>query len=133
MLEKLKDTLDKGVAAVSVKSESLVESSRTRTALNTAQKNIQAAIDALGSKFYASWASGQMDMAGLEEECRKIQAMESEAASLRDRLERIKAEESQILGAQKKPAAPAAVFCTNCGKRLEPGTRFCDECGTPVK
>ena len=132
MLEKLKGTLDKGVAAMSVKSESLVESSRTRTALSTTQKSIQAAIDALGAKFYSSWSGGQVDLAGLEEDCRKIRSLEAEAASLQDRLARIKAEEDQILGGQRRDA-PASVFCTRCGKRLEAGSRFCGDCGAPVK
>ena len=51
---------------------------------------------------------------------------------LRVRLEQIKAEEDKILGSAAKPAAQGGVFCTNCGKRLLPGSRFCDECGTPV-
>lgn len=30
------------------------------------------------------------------------------------------------------PQAPIAAFCTKCGNRLSPGSRFCDQCGTPV-
>jgi len=32
----------------------------------------------------------------------------------------------------KAPAATAA-FCTQCGHRLTPGTRFCPQCGAPVR
>jgi len=132
MLEKLKGTFDKGVAAVSVKSESIVESSRTRTAINNAQKNMDAAIAALGAKLYNAWLSNDVDMAVLEEDCKKIQDIHAEVTSLKERLEKIKEEESQLLGSSKKPA-DGAVFCSNCGKKLDASARFCDECGTAVK
>ena len=144
MLERLKDTFDKSVAAVSVKSESIVESSRVRMAITNTQKNMDSMLSALGVKVYNSWAAGSIDAAALEEDCQKINEVNAELTALKERLEQIKAEENQILGSQKRPAAaaPAAaaptaaagsVFCTNCGKKLEAGTRFCDECGTPVK
>ena len=141
MLERLKDTFDKSVAAVSVKSESIVESSRVRTAITSTQRNMDALLSALGVKVYNSWAAGNVDMAALEEECQKINSINAELTALKKRLEQIKAEENQILGTQKKTvaeaAAPAAsagsIFCTNCGKKLDAGSRFCDECGAPVK
>ena len=118
MLEKLKGTFDKSV-----------ESSRTRTAMNAAQKNMDAGIAALGAKLYNSWLAGSVDMTELEAECRKIQEFQTEVQNLQARLEQIKAEESQLLGAKKVEA----VFCSNCGKKLDAGARFCDECGTAVK
>lgn len=134
MFKSIKDTLDKGVAAVSVKSESIVESSRVRTAIATAQKSMDQELNALGVKCYNSWLSGSLDQEALEEACQKIKAIQTELTGLQGRLEQIKEEESQILGAQKK-AAPSGsvVFCMNCGKKLQAGVRFCDACGTPVK
>ena len=137
---RLKDTFDKGLAAVSVKSESLVESSRVRTAISSTQRTMDTAVAALGVQFYNSWLTGSVDMEAMDAECRKIQQISTELDNLKARLEQIKAEENQILGNQRRAAAPsevlaggASLFCSNCGKRLEPGSRFCDECGTPVK
>ena len=134
MFKSLKDTFDKSVAAVSVKSESIVESSRVRTAIATAQKSMETEINALGAAFYNSWQSGSVSREELEAACQKIQGIQNELTGLQAKLEQIKLEESQILGTQKK-AAPAgdAVFCVNCGKRLSADVRFCDACGTPVK
>ena len=132
MFKSIKGTFDKGVAAVSVKSESIVESSRTRTAIATAQKNMDQEINALGVKFYNSWLAGSIDREELEAACQKIKAIQAELAELRGRLAQIKEEESQILGGQKK-AAGDTVFCVNCGKKLPGGVRFCDACGAPVK
>lgn len=135
MLERLKSSIDKGVAAVSVKSESLVESSRVRTAMSNTQKNMEEAIHQLGFSFYNSWVSADLDVDRLKAECERIKGMADEIERLKARLEQIKEEESQILGAQKKvaPEPGKANFCTGCGKKLEPGVRFCNECGTAVQ
>ena len=134
-----KDAFDKSLAAVSVKSESLVESSRVRTAIANTQKSVDAAVTALGVKYYNSWLAGSIDQAEIEADCEKIKQLNDECANLKARLEQIKVEERQILGQQKRPTvAPSAavsgeyIFCTNCGKRLESSARFCDECGTQV-
>lgn len=142
MLDNLKNTFNKGVAAVSVKSENLVESSRVKSAISNAQKRMEGEVAALGGKFYQGWKAGQADVSLFAEDLARIQAIEKELNDLKVRLDQIKAEEEKILGAAApKPAAPAApqaapaagaVFCTKCGKALPAGSRFCDSCGTPI-
>ncbi|MBQ9459321.1 MAG: zinc ribbon domain-containing protein [Oscillospiraceae bacterium] len=133
MLEKLKGTFDKSVTAVSVKSETLVESSRVRSQIATAQKNLDAGLAALGSTLYNNWLAGDVQMEALTAECERLKAFADEIEGHKARLEQIKQEESKLLGTKKSASAPAAVFCTNCGAKLSPGTRFCNECGTQVK
>ena len=132
VFDSLKDTFNKGVATVSVKSESLVESSRVKSAISSNQKKLDAELSALGVKFYQGWKAGQADPALFAEDLARARAIEDEMDALRARLDQIKAEEDKILGSAVRPAAQGGVFCTNCGKRLLPGSRFCDECGTPV-
>lgn len=131
MFDSLKDTLNKSVAAVSVKSETLVESSRIKSAISSSQKRIDAEINALGVKFYNSWKSGEINVEAFTEDFARIQGIEKEIEGLNARLTQIKAEEDKILGAAQKPAA-GSIFCTNCGKSLPAGTRFCDNCGNPL-
>lgn len=131
MFEKIKGTLDKGVAAVSVKSEALVETSRTKTALNSARQRMAAEFGALGQTVYSLWRSGQ-DITAITEELERIQDIENEIAELEKRLEQIKEEESRILNAPQAAPVSSGRFCSNCGKPLASGSRFCGECGTPV-
>ncbi len=136
MFDSLKDTLNKGVAAVSVKSETLVESSRVKSAISNAQKKLEAEKAALGVKLYQAWKDGTASMELFDEDFTRIQGVETEIANLNARLAQIKAEEDKILGGMRTtaPAAPpeGAVFCPKCGKALPAGSRFCDECGTPL-
>lgn len=129
MFGKIRDTLDKGVAAVSVKSESLVETSRTKTAINSARQRMNAQISALGQNAYTLWKNGR-DFSELEEDLRQIRTIEEEIAGLEKHLEEIRAEEERLLGTAQP--VTGSRFCSNCGKALAAGTRFCDECGTPV-
>ena len=135
MLERLKNSIDKSVAAVSVKSEALVESSRVRTTISNTQRNMEEAIQQLGHSFYNSWISASLDVDKLKTDCERIKAMADEIENLKARLEKIKEEENQILGTQKKPAVETGKsnFCTGCGKKLESGVRFCNECGKAVQ
>lgn len=131
MFGKLKSTLDKSVAAVSVKSESLVETSRTKTAINNAQQKMGLEFNALGQKVYSLWRTGQ-DLTDIKEDLKRIQELEGEIADLEKRLVEIKEEESRLLATPQANPVPSGHFCSNCGKALAAGSRFCDECGTPV-
>ena len=134
MFDNLKDTFNKSVAAVSVKSETLVESSRVKSAISSSQKTMDTELNALGIKLYQCWKAGQADLELFTEDFARIQGIEDEINNLKARLDQIKAEEEKILGAANRPVAPygAAVYCPRCGKALPVGSRFCDDCGTPV-
>lgn len=154
MFESLKDTFDKSVATVSVKSESLVESSRTKAALNNTQKRLDAALNELGRVAFSQWQNNCLTQESVAEQCQQVQQLAQEVESLSRRIEKIKEEENNILGASKKTtfrtpvnaaspivqrapqsAAPegAVCYCSNCGKKLDADARFCDECGATVE
>jgi len=152
MLEKLKNTFDKGVAAVSVKSENLVETSRTKTAMSSAQKTMDAELGNLGRRLYEDWKKGAVDLGGYIGDIDRIMQIERDIEGYRARLEQIKMEESRILGGgAQQAAAPmggmpapnawqqgnmqqtATTYCVNCGRPLAVGSRFCDGCGEQVE
>lgn len=145
IFDSIKDTLNKSVATMSVKSESLVESSKVKASISETQRKVDGALAGLGPKFYQMVKDGQMTAGGLAEDVEELRKLEKELQELEARLEQIKEEEAKLLSSTgaKKPAAPAPApaaaepaaggsFCSSCGKALAPDSRFCDECGTPV-
>ena len=134
ILDSLKDTLNRSVVTVSAKSETLMESSRVKSAINSAQKQMEAEQSALGTKIYRCWRDGEVEIGFFTDDLESIRKIEEKIAGLNTRLEQIKAEEeARILSSNPVPAATGGRFCTNCGKSLSADSRFCDECGTPVE
>ena len=133
MFDSFKDSINKGVATVSVKSGSLKEKTLIKTAISNAQKQMASELNDLGVRFYNTWKAGSASVDIFTEDFQRIQGYEKEIEGLKERLGQMKEEEEKLLGGgQKAPAAGGSVFCTNCGKALPVGSRFCDECGTPL-
>lgn len=122
-MENWREALDRGVLAVSVKTEAMVESGRVRAALAAARRDMETAVSDLGFQYYNGWLAGSPDEAALLRACERVQEIHSEVLALQSRLDRIQA------GHRK---TEAAAFCAACGRKLTPGSRFCDGCGTPV-
>ena len=122
-LEKWKDALDRGVLAVSAKTEAMVESGRIRSALAGVRRDMDMAVSDLGFQYYNGWLSGAWDEAALSASCEHIQELHSEVLALQSRLERVQA---------GRQGQSSSLFCSACGKKLIPGSRFCDGCGAPA-
>lgn len=136
MLEKIKSTFDRGLATVSVKSESMVEISRIKAQIQGLQKQQTTMISRLGEEMYAMWKSNEMDRERFEQLCGEISGVEKTVEELNRRIEQVRTEEQQLLGtsAPAAGAAPAAapaqgLFCPACGTKNQPGARFCVNCG----
>ena len=72
MLGKLKDKLDRGIATVSVKSESMVETSRIKSQIQNYQRQQTTLITQLGNEMYAMWKAGEMNRERFEQVCKEI-------------------------------------------------------------
>ena len=81
----------------------------------TKEKEIEKVIYQIGLKFYSEQ----------QEECMKkfpeltmqLKTLQEEIAANKEMIEKLSVEE----------------VCTNCGKKLNPGSKFCIYCGTPVE
>lgn len=131
MFDSLKDTLNRGVATVSVKSETLVESSRVKTMISNTKRILENEKASFGAQFYQNWREGKASVELFEADLTRIQGLEQEIIDLNARLLQIKAEEDRFLSnIQTMPEG--MIYCSHCGKMLPVGSRFCDECGSPV-
>ena len=129
MAGKIGDMFNKGIATISVKSESMVEISRNKTAIANAQKAFDEGIARLGQRLYADWKNGAVDLNTYAPEVEHIMQIERDIEGFKRRMEEIKVQENAILGQSNNKGS---MFCSNCGKQLPPGSRFCDGCGTQV-
>lgn len=143
MLEKLKNTFDRGIATVSVKSESMVEMSRIKAQIQNLQRQQAALTTQLGGELYEMWKAGDLNHERLEAVCGEIHACEQGIAEQNRRMEQVRKEEQQLLGVQpvrpvqpaQPPAAPSAqqgFFCPSCGMQNPVGAKFCVGCGTRI-
>ena len=172
MLGKLKDKLDRGIATVSVKSESMVETSRIKSHIQNYQRQQTTLITQLGNEMYAMWKAGEMNRERFEQVCKEIYGFEQAIAEQNRRIEQIRVEEQQLLGTQPMPAQPQtpqqmpmqpqmmqqpipqqmpaqqvpeapvpmqpqtdtpARFCPACGKPVPADALFCVECGVKLE
>ena len=66
MLTKFKQTIDKGVAAVSVKSNEFIEITKLRTKNITLGKEIQLSKEQIGSVYCSQWKQEKKECADIE-------------------------------------------------------------------
>lgn len=140
MLEKLKNTFDRGIATVSVKSESMVEMSRIKAQIQNLQRQQAALTTQLGSELYEMWKAGNLDQERIEAVCGEISACEQGVAEQNRRMEQVRKEEQQLLGVQPvqqqapsaQPSAQQGLFCPSCGMQNSVGAKFCISCGTKI-
>lgn len=127
MFGKMKNSLDKGVAAVSVKSGVFVETSKIKTYIANLQDEIVTLKKELADATYQMWINSTFDEDGLDRLCREIYSKEEEIANQERKIEEIINQSKQILGEKEKINkcscglinAPTANFCIECGKKIQ--------------
>ena len=128
MFDKLKNSFDKGIATVSVKSESMVETSKIKSTISNLQKTLADCTQNLGVLVFTAWKENRMDDPAIIELCQQMQEIEKNITQQRARLDQVKREETEILGTNK----PTACYCSSCGKPNSAQARFCAACGEPL-
>ena len=126
MLKKIKGSFDRGLAAMSVKSESLVETGRTKAAISNLEDRLQEAETALGKRCYELWKRSGSQQPELAAELSQVDSLRGQIDKLSARLEQIRREEEELLN------KASGRFCMHCGKPAEGDAKFCMHCGKPL-
>ncbi len=124
-LDKLKASLNRGVAAVSIKTASTLEKAKLRTHIDSVKGEADRLLAAAGEQGYRPWADGQA-LTPLEETFAAVAEKRTEIARLEAEYADIDRRDSEILGAH--PPEKTAV-CPACGAESPAGARFCSRCG----
>lgn len=129
MLEKFKQTIDKGVATVSVKSNEFIEITKLKTQNTTLDKEIDLLKKQLGAAYYGQWKAKQVNPEAFEDICSEISAKEETIESNLEKIDALQRENEQILGVQ---AQGGTVECS-CGKVNSSTAKFCISCGSKLE
>ena len=154
---KMKDSLEKGVEAVSVKSNEIVEVTRIKGTNAMLQEEMNDLKIRLGNACLLRWKAGELEDETFSSLCMEIAEKEREIEDNIQKIEAIKMtaermnrqNEAGILCGCGKMNQPGAKFCVNCGNDLSGGesemknctcgavvrgdAKFCPKCGTPFQ
>lgn len=156
MFGKIKESIDKGIVSVSVKSSTYLEIEKLKTKAGNIAGKMDIAASEMGAAVYSQWKDGSVNMEYIETVCTHMKELEEEIAGYQAQIGQLEQEKAKILGGDGTVARAAgrgngitcecgcvneqeARFCINCGKPLpkpdEQGdtTRVCPSCGIDVE
>jgi len=98
---------------------------RLKTQLKKLEKEKDRIFPGLGQATYQAFREGRLKDPALEETCRKLKELDAGIEQVNSQVEQLKAQVEQM----KVPGPPQAGLCAFCGTPLDPGTKFCGNCG----
>lgn len=128
MLESIKNTLNRGVAAASVKSESFVESARLKNGIAILEKEYANDALRLGETVYRMNQANRIDLKQIRSSCAEIDKVEEKIAEMKRRLEELKREGD----CSEKGSYQPGFYCTRCGAFNSADAQYCASCGVEL-
>lgn len=123
LFNKLKQGLDKGVTAASVKSKEVIESTKLKSQIRDLQGRKREVLEELGNIVYTMFLQGGFDDALLREKAAALAALDNQ-------IKQKEAEEKDIhIKAQEAMGKPKMAGVCSCGAELPVGAKFCGKCG----
>lgn len=132
MFEKIKESIDKGIVSVSVKSSTYLEIEKLKTKAGNTAGKMDIAASEMGAAVYGQWKDGSVNMEYIETVCTHMRELEDEIAGYQAQIGQLEQEKAKILGGDGTVAGAAkncnGIAC-ECGCVNEQGARFCVSCG----
>ena len=124
------DSVNKGFAAINVKTSNLMESTKLKTAISSRENEIASIMKAIGETVYVNRANFSMDMVNAQLD--DIRAKYDEIEGFRNQIAQLEVNEKNILGGAVTGNTEAKIFCMQCGAPNKIGGRFCEKCGSKL-
>lgn len=124
---RVKKNINKGISTVSEKSTLMLETAKIKGQIAKLEDQRNQLFQDLGRNVYVAYGSDSLDEQFVAEKCDEIRAIELAIME--------KAEELQALTEGDKPensVVEESVARCECGTELQPGAKFCLDCGKPV-
>lgn len=149
--DKVRESLDKGVTAASVRSKEMLETQQVKSKIGALQDQKRSGLEELGKTVFDMMVTDNLDENALRPMVEEIMALDKQIAEKEEDLKqiRLRAEEAlrgetasspastaqSFAGQAPQPpaeAAPATKSCTNCGSQISLAAKFCPSCGSKV-
>ena len=134
---KIKASVNRGIATISVKTTSTVEKSKIKTHIETLEKEIERAYRIVGEEMYCKWEQQQLDALAFSVQFEAIQQKKREIAELDAELQAVDEKNNQILGSKSEMNAQSTqtqprFVCPQCGAQYANPVNFCRKCGNKM-
>ena len=150
--DKVKESLDKGVTAASVRSKELLETQQVKSKIGALQDQRRSALEELGKSVFDMMVAGTLDQESLRAKVEAISDLDRQIAEKEEELRQIhlRAEEA-LAGISSSTATPgsspspqsaarsaaeessATKTCASCGSQISGAAKFCPSCGSKVE
>ena len=127
---KIKNTVNRGITTISIKTSSSLEKSKIKTHIDTLEKEVQKLLLTTGENAYSIWIDNDTDYHSLTDKFVVIKQKKAEIEQLRLELDSIDERDNQILGKNTEYAREDdPIICPECGSKYIVTVKFCRKCG----
>lgn len=127
IFNKFKKSIDKGVATVSVKSNSMIEINKIKVHMDSLTDRIARKKVELGETVFNLYLEDIPNDEVVESLSEEIIELSNQLEEREKEIQAIKEEEEEILGSQDK------THLCSCGNQVPEGYSFCTKCGAKVE
>jgi len=131
--DKMRDSINKGVATVSTGSKTMIEKSKINAAIKTLEDEKKQLAEMLGNKvfhFCTTVPEGDVPRDELISFCNEIISRNEQILVHRKKIEELDAEMNQVKGTGQTFNVP--IVCS-CGCNNVAGAKFCAKCGNKLQ
>ncbi len=123
LFSKVKQEIEKGFSAVSVRSKEVLESMKIKKQVESLKEQMTNSTAELGRTVYFMYNQNNLDQTQISEKCAAISAIDKQLTEKEAELKQLHLESGEALGKS---------YCTNCKAEVTEGFRFCSQCGAKI-
>ena len=133
-LDKIKDSVNRGIATINVAASSTMEKARLKTHVDTLKHEIDKLYRECGQKVYENRMLENPDSSVVDKLCEDIKSKLDEIQKIKGEIEQIPERDNRIFGREtasreEKTKESEVVFCSKCGAKYKTKINFCTKCG----
>lgn len=129
-MARFMDSLNKGIAAINVKTSNLMESTKLKSAISARESEIASIMKTVGETVYVNRSNFSVDM--VADQLEIIKDKYEEIDGFRNQIAALEADEKRFFGDSTSGDVEAKVYCMKCGAPNKIGNRFCEKCGNQM-